>query len=104
MNTMNIKKSSYLLLTLSLVAVLIASIAVAGCIDKGTNTAVATPAPTVPSTVPATVAATQQTQAPVSTTAPVSSGQQQTISISGSTTVLPIVQAAADKYMAAHPG
>ena len=101
---MKTRKHSYLFLTMSLVALLIVSIMVAGCIDKGTQTTVATPAPTVPSTVPATVAATQQTQAPVSTTAPVSSGQQQTISISGSTTVLPIVQAAADKYMAAHPG
>jgi phosphate transport system substrate-binding protein len=34
---------------------------------------------------------------------PVSSGQKKTIKISGSTTVLPIVQKAADQYMAAHP-
>jgi phosphate transport system substrate-binding protein len=37
------------------------------------------------------------------TSAPVSSGQKQTIKVSGSTTVLPIVQKAADQYMAAHP-
>ena len=37
------------------------------------------------------------------TAAPVSSGERQTIKISGSTTVLPIVQKAADQYMAAHP-
>jgi phosphate transport system substrate-binding protein len=91
-------KRSYLFLTMSLVALLIASIVVAGCIDKGTQTTVATPAPIVPPTI---VGTQQQTPAPVSTTAPVSSG---TISISGSTTVLPIVQAAADKYMAVHPG
>jgi phosphate transport system substrate-binding protein len=40
---------------------------------------------------------------PVTTSAPVSTGQKQTIKITGSTTVLPIVQAAADKYMAEHP-
>jgi phosphate transport system substrate-binding protein len=39
----------------------------------------------------------------VATAAPVSSGQKQTIKISGSTTVLPIVQKAADQYMKAHP-
>jgi len=106
---MNIKKRSYLILTISLVAVLIASIAVAGCTGNGTKATVATPAPTVPPTVPTTVSATQQvpapvsTQAPVSTSAPVSSGQKQTISISGSTTVLPIVQKAADLYMTLHP-
>jgi phosphate binding protein len=37
------------------------------------------------------------------TPAATSSGQKQTITISGSTTVLPIVQKAADQYMAAHP-
>jgi phosphate transport system substrate-binding protein len=39
----------------------------------------------------------------VTDTAPASTGQKQTIKISGSTTVLPIVQAAADQYMKAHP-
>jgi len=39
----------------------------------------------------------------VTTQAPLSAGQKQTIKISGSTTVLPIVQKAADQYMAAHP-
>jgi phosphate transport system substrate-binding protein len=43
------------------------------------------------------------TALPVKTTAPVSTGQKQTIKISGSTTVLPIVQKAADQYMASHP-
>ena len=56
-----------------------------------------------PHTVIATTqAAVSTTAAPVTTTAPVSTGQKQTIKISGSTTVLPIVQKAADQYMAAH--
>ena len=96
---MKTHKRSYLFLTMSLVALLIASIVVAGCIGNGTKTTVATPA----STAPLTVSATPQVPAPVSTTAPVSSGQKQTITISGSTTVLPIVQKAADQYMTLHP-
>jgi phosphate transport system substrate-binding protein len=96
---MKTHKRSYLFLTMSLVALLIASIVVAGCIGNGTKTTAVTPAPTAPLTVPAT----PQTPAPVSTTAPVSSGQRLTISISGSTTVLPIVQKAADQYMTLHP-
>jgi len=96
---MNIKKRSHLFLTISLVAVLIASIAVAGCTGNGTKTPGATPAPTAPPTV----LVTPQAPAPVSTIAPVSTGQKQTIRISGSTTVLPIVQKAADQYMAVHP-
>ena len=96
---MKTRKRSYLFLTMSLVALLIASIVVAGCIGNGTKTTVATPAPTAPPTV----SATPQAPAPVSTTAPVSPGQRQTISISGSTTVLPIVQKAADQFMTLHP-
>ena len=96
---MKTHKRSFLFLTMSLVALLIASIMVAGCIDNGTKTTVATPAPTAPSTG----AANTQVPAPVSTTAPVSSGQKQTITISGSTTVLPIVQKAADQYMTLYP-
>jgi len=96
---MKTRKRSYLFLTMSLVALLIASIVVAGCIGNGTKTTVATPAPTAPPTV----SATPQVPAPVSTTVPISPGQRQTISISGSTTVLPIVQKAADQYMTLHP-
>ena len=55
---------------------------------------VATTAAPAPASTPA---------APVTTAAPVSTGQKQTIKISGSTTVLPIVQKAADQYMATHP-
>ena len=100
-NTMNRKKSSHIFVVLSLAALLIASIAVAGCTDSGSKTPAA-PAPTgaVTSQTPAQVSTTA---APVTTVAAVSTGQRQTIKISGSTTVLPIIQKAADQYMAAHP-
>jgi phosphate transport system substrate-binding protein len=98
------KRSSYLLITLSLAALLIALIAVAGCTDSGSKTPAATPASTASPTVAATTQiSASTTAAPITTTAPVSTGQKQTIKISGSTTVLPIVQKAADQYMEAHP-
>jgi phosphate transport system substrate-binding protein len=100
---MNAKRSSYLLITFSIVAVIMLAFA-AGCTGNGTKTTVATTAPT---TSPAVVATTQMPDskpaARVTTQAPLSTGQKQTIRISGSTTVLPIVQKAADQYMAAHP-
>jgi phosphate transport system substrate-binding protein len=65
------KTSSHVFVMLGLAALLIASIAVAGCTDSGSKT------PAAPS--------------------------KQTIKISGSTTVLPIVQKAADHYMITHP-
>ena len=101
-NTMNRKKSSHIFVVLSLAALLVVSMAVAGCTDSGSKTPAATPAPTgaVTSQTPAHV---PTTAAPVMTTAPVSTGQRQTIKISGSTTVLPIIQKAADEYMASHP-
>jgi phosphate transport system substrate-binding protein len=103
---MNAKRSSSLIITLSLVAVFMLAIA-AGCTSNGSTTTVATQAPVASPTVAAVPVATPAVQAtaaaPVTTSAPVSTGQKQTIKISGSTTVLPIVQAAADKYMAAHP-
>jgi len=108
---MNAKRSSSLIITLSLVAVFMLAIA-AGCTGNGSTTTVATQAPvavptaaaTVSTPAPAATPAAQATAAaPVTTSAPVSTGQKQTIKISGSTTVLPIAQAAADKYMAAHP-
>jgi phosphate transport system substrate-binding protein len=80
--------------------------AVAGCTDSGSKTPAATPVPTaslsgvVTSQTPAPVSTTAAT---VTTAAAVSTGQKQTIRISGSTTVLPIVQKAADQYMASHP-
>jgi phosphate transport system substrate-binding protein len=96
-NTMNAEKSSYVLVTLSVVAVFMLAFA-AGCTGNGTKT---TPATSVPTT---SIVAGSTTQVPqLTTAAPVSSGKKQTIMISGSTTVLPIVQKAADQYMAAHP-
>jgi phosphate transport system substrate-binding protein len=100
---MNAKRSSYLLITLSIVAVIMLAFA-AGCTGNGTKTTVATTAPTASPTVVATTQMPASTPvAQVTTQAPLSTGQKQTIKISGSTTVLPIVQKAADQYMAAHP-
>jgi phosphate transport system substrate-binding protein len=103
---MNAKRSSSLLVITSLAALLIFAMLFAGCTGNGTTTPVATQSPTAAPTVMATTAApapVSTTAAVVATTAPVASGQKQTIKISGSTTVLPIVQKAADQYMAAHP-
>nr|WP_320161824.1 phosphate ABC transporter substrate-binding protein [uncultured Methanoregula sp.] len=103
---MKANRSSYLFVTFSLVLLLIVSMAVAGCTDNGSKTTAAagtpasTPAAAVTQQVPAAVSAPAVA---VTTSAPVSTGQKQTITISGSTTVLPIVQKAADQYMAAHP-
>jgi phosphate transport system substrate-binding protein len=100
---MNEKRNSYLLITLSLVAVVMLALA-AGCTGNGTKTAVETTTPTASPTVGATInTPVATTVAQVTTKAPVSTGQRQTIKISGSTTVLPIVQKAADQYMAEHP-
>jgi phosphate transport system substrate-binding protein len=97
---MNVKKGSHVLVILSIVAIFMLAFA-AGCTGKGTQTTqVPTASPTVGATTQAPVSTTA---APITTTAPVSTGQKQTIRISGSTTVLPIVQKAADQYMAAHP-
>jgi phosphate transport system substrate-binding protein len=103
---MNAKRSSHLFITMSLAALLICAMLFAGCTDNGTTKPVATQAPTASPTIVATSAAPAPAvtaAVPVTTAAPVSSGQKQTIKISGSTTVLPIVQKAADQYMATHP-
>jgi phosphate transport system substrate-binding protein len=102
---MKAKQSSYLLITMSLAALLIFAMLFAGCTGNGTKTTVATAAPTaVPTAVVSANIPTVSAPAVAATTsAPVSTGQKQTITISGSTTVLPIVQKAADQYMAAHP-
>jgi phosphate transport system substrate-binding protein len=76
----------------------------AGCTGNEAKTSVATQVPATSPAVMATPQAPVSTAAvPVTTSAPVSTGQRQTIKISGSTTVLPIVQKAADEYMASHP-
>jgi phosphate transport system substrate-binding protein len=98
------KQSRFLIIALSLVAVFMLTLA-AGCTTNETKTPVVTQIPVV-TPVPdahAGAPAGANTAAPAATAAPVSSGQKQTIKISGSTTVLPIVQKAADQYMAAHP-
>ena len=96
-------KNSYLLTILSLVAVIMLAFA-AGCTGNEAKTSVATQVPTTSPAVMATPQEPVSTAAvPVTTSAPVSTGQKQTIRISGSTTVLPIVQKAADEYMASHP-
>jgi phosphate transport system substrate-binding protein len=100
---MNAKRNSYLFITLSLGAVVMLALA-AGCTGNGTKTTVATTAPTAS---PAVVATTQMPAstmvAQVTTQAPLSTGQRQTLKISGSTTVLPIIQKAADQYMSMLP-
>jgi phosphate transport system substrate-binding protein len=100
---MNAKRSSYLLITLSIIAVIMLAFA-AGCTGNGTKPTTATTTPTASPTVVATTLTSVSTPVTqVTTQAPVSTGQRQTIKISGSTTVLPIVQKAADQYMAAQP-
>ena len=92
-----------MLITLSLVAVVMLAL-VAGCTGDGTKTTVATTKPTTSPTIAVTPQSPISTQvSQVTTQAPLSTGQRQTIKISGSTTVLPIIQKAADQYMEAHP-
>lgn len=101
-------RNTPLLITLGLAVLLIAAMAVTGCTDTASkNVPAATPAPvatpaaavTAQHTVPAATPVGPQ----VTPAVPASTGQKQTIKISGSTTVLPIVQKAADQYMATHP-
>ena len=100
---MNAQRSSYLVITLSLVAVVMLALA-AGCTGNETNATVAKQNPTASPTVGIITQSPVSTPvAQVTTKTPVSTGQRQTIKISGSTTVLPIVQKAADQYMSNHP-
>lgn len=77
---MKAQRSSYLLVTACLVALLIASLIVAGCTSNGS---------------------TSSSSSAAATTAP--AAQTETLTLTGSTTVLPIAQAVADAYMQAHP-
>jgi phosphate transport system substrate-binding protein len=96
-------RSSSVFITLGLAILLIAAMAVAGCTDTANKTSPA-PSATAAAVVTAHDASPAATPvAPQATSAPVSTGQKQTIKISGSTTVLPIIQKAADQYMANHP-
>jgi len=107
---MNQKRSSILTISFSLVAIFLFAIT-AGCIANDSQKAVVTTAPAA--STPAADAVTPPaaavsapavaTTAALAATPEASTGQRQTIKISGSTTVLPIVQKAADQYMATHP-
>ncbi|MEN6397116.1 MAG: phosphate ABC transporter substrate-binding protein [Methanoregula sp.] len=79
---MKTKRSSYAWVTVCLAALLIVSMFVAGCTSNGTTSTSGKTATTASST---------------------SSAQKQTITVTGSTTVLPVAQAAADAYMKLHP-
>jgi phosphate transport system substrate-binding protein len=99
------KQSRFLIIAVSLVAIFMLALA-AGCTTSETKAPATNQAPVATQTFssPSGTPAETTAQAPAGTTAaPVASGQKQTIKISGSTTVLPIVQKAADQYMAAHP-
>src|SRR5512137_3020890 len=101
---MNGKHSRFLIIAISLVAVVILALA-AGCTTSETKAPATNQAPVATQTFssPSGTPAETTAQAPAkTTTAPVASGQKQTIKISGSTTVLPIVQKAEDQYMATH--
>lgn len=105
---MNIRIRANLLVTLCLVILLVGAMAMAGCTgteQKINPVPMATPteAPqTAAPTAVKTLAATPQVAAPAPTAA-AATGPRQTIKVSGSTTVLPIVQKAADAYMATRP-
>jgi phosphate transport system substrate-binding protein len=100
---MSKKKSRFSIIAISLVAIVMLALA-AGCTTKDTSAPAATQAPAVSPAIaaPAGTQAAPAATVPAAAAAPVSSGERQTIKISGSTTVLPIVQKAADQYMATH--
>ena len=98
---MNSKLSTSLFVSLALVVLLAATIAVAGCTDTTKKTgSTATP---VPTTSISTSSGQVSPAASVPTTVSPVSGTKQSIKVSGSTTVLPIAQKAAEVYMATHP-
>ena len=98
------KQNHFLIIAIGLVAVILIALA-AGCTTSETKAPAATQAPAPEPAGTGTAGTPAVTAAVVKTTtaAPASSGEKQTIRISGSTTVLPIVQKAADQYMAGHP-
>jgi len=104
---MNFKSSACAFATIGLAVLLVFAMAVAGC--TGTETKI-TPEPTVvattqaPQTAMATPAPTMVVNTPAPTpVATMALGPKQTLKLSGSTTVLPIAQKAAETYMASHP-
>ena len=92
---------------LALAILLVGAMAVAGCTDSAKKTSAATPVPTTAALTtpqaPVSPPAAQSSAAPLATAAPAASGPKGTLKVSGSTTVLPIAQKAADAYMATHP-
>lgn len=96
------KQNRFLIPAISLVAVVMLALA-AGC-TTSENKATATQAvPGIPViSDPAGTPATTVSAGPATATQQPVSDERQTIRISGSTTVLPIVQKAADQYMASH--
>lgn len=96
------KWNSFMKITLCLAAVVMLAL-VAGCIDSGSQAPPVTPTQTASPVGMQQAVTAAPIASPAATAAPASTGQKQTIKISGSTTVLPIVQKAADEYMTAHP-
>ena len=95
---MKTKRSSYVFVTVCLAALLIVSMLVAGCTSNGTTNSVPATASAAATAAPTAAPATATATAPQATSAAASSGQ--TLTLTGSTTVLPIAQAVADAYMA----
>ncbi len=103
---MNKRTHPSLFVTLGLVILLIGAMAVAGCTDSAKKTRAVPPVPTTAALTPSQAISTpaaQQAAAVPSITAPAASVPKGTLKVSGSTTVLPIAQKAADAYMATHP-
>ena len=79
-----------------------------GCVNNMGGKTPTTQATTIPTAAPAKVATQAVPQATTTVTgtpqAASTTAGSQTIKVSGSTTVLPIAQDAADAYMTAHPG
>ena len=94
--------------TLSLIVLLVSAIAVSGCTDNAKKTSTTTTVPTTSGVTPpqasiSTSSGQVSPAASVPTTVSSVSGTKQSIKVSGSTTVLPIAQKAAEVYMATHP-
>jgi phosphate transport system substrate-binding protein len=103
---MNKRTNASPVVTLCLIVLLIGAMAVAGCTDSAKKTSAATPVPTAAAgttpQVPVPTPVAQQTTASPMINAPATSGPKGTLKVSGSTTVLPIAQKAAEAYMATH--
>jgi len=104
---MNKRTHPRLFVILGLVILLVGAMAVAGCTDSAKKTSAVPPVPTTavltPSQAPVSSPAAQQAAAASGTTAPAASGPKGTLKVSGSTTVLPIAQKAAEAYLATNP-